>query len=116
MLMAWAFKSFDNCKHAIGFVQGLWFAQSFMGLLFRFSQPGFELFDTSFVLCPKFDIFREVVALLHHLLVQVSDIVLDPLQLIFVVLSILRYLKMDAFKLCFIDKISKSKFQKGMGQ
>ena len=89
VLEASSFKSFDNCKHGIGFIQSLWFAKSFSGLLFSFCQPGFEPLDTSFVLCPVFDIFREGVTGCHHPFVQVNDIVLDPLQLSFVVLSVL---------------------------
>ena len=89
VLNASGIKAFDNCKHGIGLIQGLGFAKSFKGLLFSIHQPGFEPLDTSFVLCPVFDIFREGVTGCHHPFVQVNDIVLDPLQLSFVVLSIL---------------------------
>ena len=79
VLNASGIKAFDNCKHGIGLIQGLGFAKSFKGLLFSIHQPGFEPLDTSFVFCPKFDIFREVVTLLANLCVQGNDIVLDPL-------------------------------------
>jgi hypothetical protein len=77
--------------------------KTFSARAFRLDQPRSELLDTSSVLSPELDIFRVLVALSHGLLLEVSDILGDPVKLILEVLGILRNLVSCNLVECHLD-------------
>ena len=69
-----------------------WLAETFGGGSLRGGQPGGELLDAGLVLCPELDVLGVLVALLLDLLLEVEDVLGDPVQLVLKVLGVLRNL------------------------